>query len=47
MPLLPLHLFKKFKGTDAKGLVSLHGLAALNIYLEEAKMHHKLLWVNI
>ena len=32
MPLLPLHLFKKFKGTDAKGLVSLHGLAALNIY---------------
>ena len=32
MPLSPLHLFKKFKGTDAKGLVSLHGLAALNIY---------------
>ena len=32
MPLSPLHLFKKFKGTDAKGLVLLHGLAALNIY---------------
>ena len=32
MPLLPLCLFKKFRGTDAKGLVSLHGLVALNIY---------------
>ena len=32
MPLSPLHLFKKFKETDAKGLVSLHGLAAWNIY---------------
>ena len=32
MPLLHLHLYKKFSGTDAKGLVSLHGLAALNIY---------------
>ena len=32
MPLLPLHLYKKFGGADAKGLVSLHGLAALNIY---------------
>ena len=32
MPLSPLHLFKKFKGTDSKGLASLHGLAALNIY---------------
>ena len=27
-----LHLYKKFSGTDAKGLVSLHGLALLNIY---------------
>ena len=33
MPLSPFHLYKKFVGTDAKGLVSLHGLAALNIYL--------------
>ena len=33
MPLSPLHLYKKFVGTDAKGLVSNHGLAALNIYL--------------
>ena len=32
MLLSPLHLYKKFAGTDAKGLVSLHGLAALNIY---------------
>ena len=32
MPLSPLHLYKKFAGADAKGLVSLHGLAALNIY---------------
>ena len=31
-PLSPLHLCKKFAGTYAKGLVSLHGLAALNIY---------------
>ena len=32
MPLSPLHLFKRFRQTDANGLVSLHGLAALNIY---------------
>ena len=32
MPLSPLDLYKKFRATDAKGLVSLHGLAALNIY---------------
>ena len=32
MPLSPLHLYKKFAGTDPKGSVSLHGLAALNIY---------------
>ena len=32
MPLSPLHLYKKFAGTDAKGLLSFHGLAALNIY---------------
>ena len=30
--LLPPDLYKKFAGTDAKGLVSLHALAALNIY---------------
>ena len=28
----PPDLYKKFAGTDAKGLVSLHALAALNIY---------------
>ena len=32
MFLSPLVLYKKFTGTDAKGLVSLHALAALNIY---------------
>ena len=32
MPLSPLDLYKKFRATDAKGLVSLHDLAALNIY---------------
>ena len=32
MPLSPFNLYKKFPATDAKGLVSLHGLAALNIY---------------
>ena len=31
-PLSPLHLYKKFAGADAKGLVSLHGLSTLNIY---------------
>ena len=30
--LLPADLYSKFSGTDAKGLVSLHTLAALNIY---------------
>ena len=30
--LTPPDLYKKFAGTDAKGLVSLHALAALNIY---------------
>ena len=34
MPLSPLHLYKAFAETDAKGLVSLHGLAALNIYFD-------------
>ena len=35
MPLSPLDLYKKFRATDAKGLLSLHGLAALNIYFGE------------
>ena len=29
---MPPDLYQKFAGTDAKGLVSLHALAALNIY---------------
>ena len=32
MFLSPMVLYKKFSGTDAKGLVSIHALAALNIY---------------
>ena len=33
MPILPVNLYKKFAGTDAKALVSIHALAALNIHL--------------
>ena len=29
---MPANLYSKFSATDAKGLVSLHALAALNIY---------------
>ena len=32
MPISPVDLYKKFAGTDAKALVSIHALAALNIY---------------
>ena len=32
MPLLPVKLHSSFKGTDAKGLTSFYGLAALNFY---------------
>ena len=32
MPISPVDLYKKFAGTDAKGLVPIHALAALNIY---------------
>ena len=31
MPISPVDLYKKFAGTDAKALVSIHALAALNI----------------
>ena len=34
----PPDLYKKFAGTDAKGLVSLHALAALNIYFGESRV---------
>ena len=33
IPISPIDLYKKFAGTDAKVLVSIQGLAALNIYL--------------
>ena len=32
MPISPVDLYKRFAGTDAKALVSIHALAALNIY---------------
>ena len=32
MPISPVDLYKIFAGTDAKALVSIHGLAALNIH---------------
>ena len=35
--LSPPDLYKKFAGTDAKGLVSLHALAALDIYLAKVE----------
>ena len=33
MPLSPIELYKKFKATDAKALVSLQTIVALNIHL--------------
>ena len=32
MPISPVDLYKKFAGTDAKALASIHALAALNIH---------------
>ena len=32
IPISPIDLYKMFVGTDAKALVSIQGLAALNIY---------------
>ena len=32
MPISPVDLYKKFAGRDAKALVSIHALAALNIH---------------
>ena len=32
MPISHVDLYKKFVGTDAKALVSIHALAALNIH---------------
>ena len=37
MPISPVDLYKKFAGTDAKALVSIHALAALNIHFGENK----------
>ena len=37
IPISPIHLYKKFTGTNAKALVSFQGLAALNIHLRRNK----------
>ena len=37
MPISPVDLYKKFAGTDAKVLVSVHALAALNIHFGRNK----------
>ena len=37
MPILPVDLYKKFAGTDAKALASIHALAALNIHFGRNK----------
>ena len=37
MPILPVDLYKKFAGTDAKALASIHVLAALNIHFGRNK----------
>ena len=37
MPISPVDLYKKIAGTDAKALVSIHGLAALNIHFDGNK----------
>ena len=39
MPISPVDLYKKFVGTDAKGLVSIHALAALNIHFGEINIY--------
>ena len=41
MPLSPIDLYQKFKGTDAKGLVSIQALAALNLHLGSNKIISK------
>ena len=41
MPLSPTDLYNKFKGADAKGLVSIQALAALNIHLGGNKIIFK------
>ena len=37
MPISPVDLYKKFAAADAKALVSLHALAALNIHFGRNK----------
>ena len=37
MPISPVDLYKKFAGTDAKALVSIHALATLNIHFGRNK----------
>ena len=37
MPISPVDLYKEFTGTDAKALVSIHALAAVNIHFGRNK----------
>ena len=47
MPISPVDLYKKFAGTDAKVLVSIHALAALNILGGGINTHLKQHLANI
>ena len=48
MPILSFDFYKKFAGTDAKALVSIHALAALNIHFGGNKyIYRKLQFTNI
>ena len=47
IPISPIDLFKKFVGTDAKALVSIQGLAALNIHFGEINSPHNRQCMNI
>ena len=37
VPITPVHLYKKFAGTDGKALLLIHALAALNIHFSGNK----------
>ena len=47
MPMSPADLYRKFVGTDAEGLVSIHALAALNIHFWGKNIHLKVHLVSI
>ena len=47
MPISPVDLYKKFAGTNAKALVSIHDLAALIYILVEINTYPKQHLANI